>query len=188
MKTEKTRMNIEVLYCLTPVLTPGLCHTLYTCYSRPIDTLCVTLLWVTVNTATPHVCLPHPAQASTLCTKLSPHRTALLPPQGLCWAEHPRAYTPLIPHRLHHGRHCFSPNPTAMCSRVGFLGGFLFVFWFCLFFVFFSGYVLQFVGPPPGIEPGPSAARLWNPNHWTAGEFSRVALKVESCLWKSLHK
>ena len=33
---------------------------------------------------------------------------------------------------------------------------------------------MQHVGilvPQPGIEPGPSAVKVWCPNHWTAKEF-----------------
>lgn len=38
IKIEKTRMNINALYCLVPVPTQGLCHTLYAHCSGPIET------------------------------------------------------------------------------------------------------------------------------------------------------
>ena len=36
--------------------------------------------------------------------------------------------------------------------------------------------------PRPGIEPGPSAVKVWSPNHWTAREVP-VALKF---YWRSI--
>ena len=39
-------------------------------------------------------------------------------------------------------------------------------------FFFFSGHVAcGILGPGPGIEPGPSAVKVWSLNHWTAKEF-----------------
>ena len=32
----------------------------------------------------------------------------------------------------------------------------------------------RLLGTHPGIEPGPSAVKVWSPNHWTAREFPQV--------------
>ena len=50
-------------------------------------------------------------------------------------------------------------------------------FWF-LFLLFFCLHCMAcgILVPWPGIEPGPSAVRLWSPNPWTAREFPKVKL------------
>ena len=48
------------------------------------------------------------------------------------------------------------------------------LFLFYLFFFFLASlHGLQILVPQPGIEPMPSAVKVWSPNHWTAREFPR---------------
>lgn len=115
MKMEKTRMNIRyiLIYCLAPVCTQGFSHTLYACCPYAIEIVWVTLLWVTTNTIPPHIYPAHPAWASTPCTKLPPHSTALLTPQGCaaCCALLRVHSLHFIQAPLSHNRPCIPPTP-----------------------------------------------------------------------------
>ena len=64
------------------------------------------------------------------------------------------------------------------------------VFFVCLFVCFgLCHMACGILVPRPGIEPGPSAVRVWSPNHWTAREVPRLRvffLNIYLFIW--LHR
>ena len=50
------------------------------------------------------------------------------------------------------------------------------VLFVCLFWP--SSVACGILVPRPGTEPGPSAVRVWSPNHWTTREFPEVLNRV----------
>ena len=54
-----------------------------------------------------------------------------------------------------------------------------------LFFLFFWPYHLtcRILGPGPGTEPGPSAAKAQSPNHWTTNSAFLLIVEKYSIVW-----
>ena len=50
-------------------------------------------------------------------------------------------------------------------------GGFIYLF-FC--FCWLHHTACEILAPQPGIEPGPSAVRMWSPKQWTIREFPQL--------------
>ena len=57
-------------------------------------------------------------------------------------------------------------------------------FYFLVFINFFWPYHMacRVLVPQPRIEPGPSAKKVWSPNHWTAREFPSTPVVEETIL------